>query len=398
MTSTCGGKKEQEGFCPEIWDQLLCWPSTPAGTIANQPCPKLPLFNYSTYAFRECWSNGSWFVHPIYNRPWTNYSLCLPKDEYQFRSHINQLYVIGYSISLVALLLSLFIFIKFRTLRCTRIKVHIQLFLSYALANIMWIVYYHQVIDNISVYIENSIWCQILHVLLKYLTLANYMWMFCEAVNLHITLVIVFISDNGILIWFYLVGWGLPVLFVTGYSCYRIFLEKDTHLCWLTESYSANWILTIPLCISLILSLGFFAKVLRTIITVSSHQVENQQPKSAKRIAKAALILIPLFGLQHLLLAFRPNDLSFEHLFEYLSVAIVSSQGLCVSVLFCFANEEVHHAVRTYFQRDFLNNTRWSHVQYTGTTDSGPVYMVNGANQVIPMLPLKRKSTEPVSL
>lgn len=47
-----------------------------------------------------------------------------------------------------------------------------------------------------------------------------------------------------------------------------------------------------------------------------------------RKAARAALILVPLFGLQHILIPFRPDDnhQPYEHLYEYITVVVVSLQ------------------------------------------------------------------------
>lgn len=53
----------------------------------------------------------------------------------------------------------------------------------------------------------------------------------------------------------------------------------------------------------------------------------NPAPTNMRRAVRAALILVPLFGLQHILIPFRPelND-PYEHLYQYVTVVIVSLQ------------------------------------------------------------------------
>jgi calcitonin receptor-like len=84
--------------------------------------------------------------------------------------------------------------------------------------------------------------------------------------------------------------------------------------------------------------------------------IKKLHPKSAappplaiKKAVRATLILIPLFGLQHILFPFRPaKDSSFEGIYQLLSAIVISLQGLCVSCLFCFANHEVIMAILSY--------------------------------------------------
>lgn len=44
-----------------------------------------------------------------------------------------------------------------RSLKCTRIRIHIQLFISFALNNIMWIIWYKEVIPNTMVLLQNEV-------------------------------------------------------------------------------------------------------------------------------------------------------------------------------------------------------------------------------------------------
>lgn len=50
--------------------------------------------------------------------------------------------------------------------------------------------------------------CQILHVLVHYFLVSNYLWMFCEGLYLHTLLVVAFVAEEKLLKWFYLIGWG----------------------------------------------------------------------------------------------------------------------------------------------------------------------------------------------
>ncbi|KOB75503.1 Neuropeptide receptor B4 [Operophtera brumata] len=128
---------------------------------------------------------------PESKKPWTNYTSCVDVEDLSFRSDVNSIYVIGYSISVAALLLSLLIFMFFRSLQCTRIRIHMHLFSSFALNNILWIVWYKIVVNEVTVVQENKEWCQVLHLVTNYFMVTSYFWMFCEGLHLHIALVVV---------------------------------------------------------------------------------------------------------------------------------------------------------------------------------------------------------------
>ena len=69
-------------------------------------------------------------------------------------------------------------------------------------------------------------------------------------------------------------------------------------------------------------------------------------------------------------------------------------QGLCVSCLFCFANHDVHQAIRVFIHRQ-VHATRWRNYCYTGPVDSAGVYVINSNSQSnnLALIWQKRKST-----
>lgn len=111
--------------------------------------------------------------------------------------------------------------VHFRVLRCTRIRIHTQLFTSLALSCISWILWYKLVVEAPEVNKENPLWCIALHIITQYLTICNYFWMFCEGVHLHLVLVVVFIKDNIAMRIFLVIGWVMPTILVTVYSVLR---------------------------------------------------------------------------------------------------------------------------------------------------------------------------------
>ncbi|KAF7268021.1 hypothetical protein GWI33_018822 [Rhynchophorus ferrugineus] len=229
-TSSCGrNKTTTPGWCPEVFDSYLCWPETPPGVVANQSCPKIAGMRSSEFAYKECWENGSWFVNRN-NVVWSNYTKCVDMQALQFFDFINFLYVVGYFVSLVALIVSLWIFLSYRTLKCIRIRIHVQLFISFILNNITWIIWYQKVVPDFSVSLLNPFWCQALHVLKEYYMVANYMWMFCEALHLHLALVVVFVREERTIKWFYGIGWGTPFVIVLVHSMVRHYVTQDTDL------------------------------------------------------------------------------------------------------------------------------------------------------------------------
>uniref|UniRef100_A0A182UZR5 Calcitonin receptor n=2 Tax=Anopheles merus TaxID=30066 RepID=A0A182UZR5_ANOME len=341
-------------FCPRRFDGWSCWEPTLAGTVAENWCPKFVLgFDPRRLAYRTCHENGSWFVHPHSGREWSNYTNCIDTEDMQLRRLVNDIYIGGYTVSFLTLIISLCIFHSFRTLKCTRIRIHIHLFTSLALSCLFWIVWYKFVVEDPDVLNANTGWCVGLHILLHYLMLVNYFWMFCEGLHLHLVLVIVFIKDIVAMRWFVTIGWILPMVLVSLYALVRNTQPLDTEHCWMNESH-AMWLLTIPVCFSLVASLVFLINVVRVLLTKLSSTSPHPAPLGLRKATRATLILIPLFGLQHILLPFRPEKgCSLERYYQIGAALLISLQGLCVSCLFCFANHDVIFAVQCYLSRFF---------------------------------------------
>ncbi|XP_011176787.2 calcitonin gene-related peptide type 1 receptor [Zeugodacus cucurbitae] len=339
-------------FCPLRFDGYLCWPRTPAGTVLSQYCPDfVEGFNRKFLAHKTCLENGTWYHHPVSGREWSNYTNCIDYDDLQFRSFVNELYVKGYIVSLIALLLSLIIFLGFKSLRCTRIRIHVHLFASLAFTCIAWILWYKFVVEQPDLIGNNPPWCIILHLVVHYFMLVNYFWMFCEGLHLHLVLVVVFVKDTIVMRWFKLFAWMSPILVLMAYGAARFLHTDDNTHCWMDDSLLL-WILSVPICASLLASFVFLINVLRVIVRKLHPQSAQPAPLAIRKAVRATIILIPLFGLQHSLLPYRPDTgTPLERFYQILSVILVSLQGFVVSFLFCFANHDVTFAIRTLLNR-----------------------------------------------
>ncbi|XP_034487236.1 calcitonin gene-related peptide type 1 receptor isoform X2 [Drosophila innubila] len=335
-------------FCPVNFDGYLCWPRTPAGTVLSQYCPDfVEGFNAKFFAHKTCLENGSWYRHPESNQIWSNYTNCVDYEDLDFRHFVNALYVKGYALSLLALLISIIIFLGFKSLRCTRIRIHVHLFASLAFTCIAWILWYRLVVDHYERIAESPPWCIGLHLVVHYFMLVNYFWMFCEGLHLHLVLVVVFVKDTIVMRWFKLLSWVSPLLFVIPYGIARHFSANDNQHCWINDSFYL-WIFSVPITLSLLASFIFLINVLRVIVRKLHPQSAQPAPLAIRKAVRATIILVPLFGLQHFLLPYRPDaGTQLDRFYQLLSVVLVSLQGFVVSFLFCFVNHDVTFAVRT---------------------------------------------------
>ncbi|XP_047741205.1 calcitonin gene-related peptide type 1 receptor-like, partial [Hyalella azteca] len=278
-----------------------------AGHVAAVACPAfITGFDPELKGERICWPNATWFSHPETGRPWTNYTKCVNLYSMELHQFVNLVYVVGYAASIAAIVVSLCIFFYFKSLKCTRVSIHKNLFVSFLVNNVLWLVWTTVVTSNTRVLLLNPVWCQLLHVLMHYFLVSTYFWMLyvlmhyflvstyfwmlCEGLYLHTILVVTFVAEGRLLRFFLLLGWIFPVPPTALYATFR---SLDVHA------------------------------------------------------VRATLILVPLLGLHYLLTPFRPSSGSaMEKSYLILSAIVSSFQGLAVSLLFCFFNGEVVAVLR----------------------------------------------------
>ncbi|KAL9913867.1 diuretic hormone receptor isoform X1 [Glossina fuscipes] len=344
--------------CPVSFDSVLCWPSTPAGAWAALPCFKEfkgVRYDNSQNATRYCHSNGTWDIY-------TNYDKChnvmqLPEVP-DFAPGIElptYIYCCGYSLSLLFLTLALIVFLSFKDLKCLRNTIHANLFLTYILSALLWILtlFLQVMTDHAS-----EAGCITLVMMFHYFNLTNFFWMFVEGLYLYTLVVQTFTTDNLGALQYALIGWGCPAVVTIVWSIVKIYtphLENESFIgltidcSWMRES-QVDWIFQGPASLVLLLNLIFLVRIMWVLITKlrSANTLETRQYRKA---AKALLVLIPLFGITYLLVLVGPEQGLSRNLFEIIRAFLISTQGFFVSLFFCFLNSEVRQTLRHRFDR-----------------------------------------------
>ncbi|KAH9370930.1 hypothetical protein HPB48_011783 [Haemaphysalis longicornis] len=214
-----------------------------------------------------------------------------------------------------------------QSLRCRRITIHKNLFTSFIINNLCWILWYTYIIAQPHVIEENPGWCQGLHVVTQYFLLCNYFWMFCEGLYLHTLLVFAFIAEDKLLKWFLIIGWGFPLVPTIAYAAMRgqdaesSRILRLIYVCFVarkelsTSSFSS----------SLQLSFAFLVNIVRVLVT-KLRAVNSPDNESTRKAVRATLILLPLLGLHYLMTPFRPDKGSIFLAYEIISVLVTSLQ------------------------------------------------------------------------
>ncbi|XP_005736927.1 calcitonin gene-related peptide type 1 receptor [Pundamilia nyererei] len=341
----------QEPVCNRTWDGWLCWDDTKAGVTSEQHCPDyFQDFDPSEMVTKICTDSGQWFLHPESNRTWTNYTRCNEHTVEGRMTAMNLFYLalIGHGLSLTSLLISLAIFFHFKSLSCQRITLHKNLFFSFVLNSVITIILLTAVANNQELVQRNPTSCKVSQFIHLYLFGCNYFWMLCEGIYLHTLIVVAVFAEKQHLMWYYLLGWGFPLIPATIHAVARSYYYNDN--CWISSKTSLLYIIHGPICAALLVNLFFLLNIVRVLITKLkvTHQAESSLYMKAVR---ATLILVPLLGIQYVLLPYKPEGRVSSEIYDYIMHILMHYQGLLVATIFCFFNGEVQAVLRRHWNQ-----------------------------------------------
>nr|XP_034311004.1 corticotropin-releasing factor receptor 1-like [Crassostrea gigas]XP_034311005.1 corticotropin-releasing factor receptor 1-like [Crassostrea gigas] len=325
-----------ELYCNATFD-VQCWNFTLAGTTARGACPENHQFSIlfddpEGYSYRKCETNGQW------HKP--NYTPCVSPDSIKgYKSDsthlpiITYIYISGYALSILLLVIALIIFGKFRQLWCKRVFIHSNLFSAYILNGFPWIAVY--TIPTVYIRLSNA-----LTFLGLYTLTCCYGWMLAEGIFLHFCLANAFSNKKTLVIVCCIVGWVCPAISAGTYAVAVLMEEEGSNIKYLPKNMDYLWIILVPIILSQLLNIIFLINIIR-ILRSQVQREDNRNSLRYRKIARAILILIPLMGLQNLTKAVKIDSVYFS----YFAAVISSYQGAVVAVLFCFLNREVLRAM-----------------------------------------------------
>ncbi|XP_056008386.1 secretin receptor-like isoform X2 [Ostrea edulis] len=358
-------------YCNSTWDKITCWPDTlPNTTVYIQCANYINGFYVNNFASRRCMPDGQWYINPLLNRTWTNYSQCYNKriitNEARVGTllethmeHIRLMFNIGYGLSFATLTVAVFIMIYFKRLHCPRNTVHLNLFIAFMLRALLSLLKENLLVQGLGlpsdveqtpyqtvIFIEEGPhWeCKMLFTIFYYVLMASYMWIFVEGLHLHTLIMVSVFSERSSVKWYLCIGWAVPLLFIIPWVVIRVLLENV--YCWNTNpSPGYMWILKGPVVLVTVINFIFFMNILRALFTKMKTPISKTAKKHKyRRLAKSTLVLIPLFGVHYVVFLGLPDqnvEPQAEVIKLYFEMFLNSFQGLLVATLFCFMNNEV---------------------------------------------------------
>ncbi|XP_004702868.1 calcitonin receptor [Echinops telfairi] len=338
--------KGEGPYCNRTWDGWMCWDDTPAGAVAYQFCPDyFPDFDPAERVTKYCDENGDWFKHPDDNQTWSNYSLCnaFVPENMNNAYVLYYLAIVGHSLSIITLVISLAIFMFFKSLSCQRVTLHKNMFLTYILNSIIIIVHLIEVVPSGELVKKNPISCKILHFFHQYMMACNYFWMLCEGIYLHTLIVVCVFTEEQRLKWYYLLGWGFPLLPTTIHAITRAIYFNDN--CWLSAETHLLYIIHGPVMAALVVNFFFLLNIVRVLVT-KMRETHEQESHMYLKAVRATLILVPLLGIQFVVFPWRPSNKILGKIYDYFMHALIHFQGFFVASIYCFSNNEVQTTLK----------------------------------------------------
>lgn len=331
--------------CKGLWENMRCWPSAAVGQTVEVECPGflrlLTGRSRNGSMFRNCTPDGWSETFP---RPDLACGIIVSnssnENRHEYLLKLKVMYTVGYSSSLVMLLIALSILCAFRRLHCTRNYIHIHLFVSFILRALSSFIKDAVLFsDDVTFCRVHRVGCKLVMVFFQYCIVANYTWLLVEGLYLHTLLIISFFSERKYLQGFVALGWGSPAIVVALWAVTRKFWEDIG--CWDINSIEAIWwVIRGPVILSILINFILFINILRILMRkLRTQEIRGKEASHYKRLAKSTLLLIPLFGIHYIVFAFSPADAMEVQLF--FELALGSFQGLVVAVLYCFLNGEV---------------------------------------------------------
>ncbi|XP_043576091.1 adhesion G-protein coupled receptor D2 isoform X1 [Chiloscyllium plagiosum] len=277
----------------------------------------------------------------------TNFALLFQLYEVKRSSYeeavLMNLTLIGCTISLCALVVTLVLFSVVGVPKSDRTTVHKNLICALVAAEGLLVAS-----DSAR---TNQVACSIVTAMLHLLFMAAFAWMLVEGILLWSKVVTVNINEEKRMKYYYLIGWGFPVFIVaitlatTGDK-----YIADNH-CWLNIQSEIIWAFVGPVLFTLTINTFVLLRVV--MITITSSQRRSMMLASDSSLAQRALcqiwtaikpvvILLPVLGLTW----FCGVLVHFNIVLAYIFVALNSFQGLYIFLVYGVYNSEVRNAIK----------------------------------------------------
>ncbi|XP_024909715.1 adhesion G-protein coupled receptor D2 [Cynoglossus semilaevis] len=261
---------------------------------------------------------------------------------------LTKLTFIGSGASLCALVVTLMLFTVLDIPKSDRTSIHKNLFVALICAQVILLCS--------SSAIHNKVACTLVAALLHLFFMAAFCWMLVEGLLLWSKVVAVNLSEDRHMKYYYLIGWGLPVLIVTITLASASGKYSADGYCWLSVQNGVIWGFAGPVIFIIMVNILILTRVV--IITISTAKRRSimlamgaspveQAYEQIRAAVKAVLVLLPILGLTWLCGVLVP----FSIVMAYIFILLNSLQGLFIFLIYGVYNTEVRSTVNRIKER-----------------------------------------------
>ncbi|KAJ8277956.1 hypothetical protein GJAV_G00082120 [Gymnothorax javanicus] len=236
------------------------------------------------------------------------------------QSVLTKLTFIGSGASLCALVVTLMLFTILDIPKSDRMSIHKNLFAALTAAQI--------VLLCSGAAVGNKVACTLVAALLHLFFMAAFSWMLVEGLLLWSKVVTVNLSEERHMKYYYLIGWGLPVLIVTiTLASASGKYSSDSH-CWLSVHNGVIWGFVGPVIFIMMVNIMVLTRVVvitismakrRSIMLAAHSSPMGQAYEHIRSAVKAVLVLLPILGLTWLCGVLVPFSIVIAYIFIILN-------------------------------------------------------------------------------
>ncbi|KAM4629239.1 adhesion G protein-coupled receptor D2 [Polymixia lowei] len=233
---------------------------------------------------------------------------------------LTKLTFIGSGASLCALVVTLMLFTVLDIPKSDRTSIHKNLFIALTCAQVA-------LLCSGSA-IHNKVACTLVAALLHLFFMAAFSWMLVEGLLLWSKVVTVNLSEDRHMKYYYLIGWGLPVLIVTiTLASASGRYSADGH-CWLSVQNGVIWGFAGPVIFIIMVNIMVLTRVVvitistakrRSIMLAMGASPMEQAYEQIRAAVKAVLVLLPILGLTWLCGVLVPFSIAMAYIFILLN-------------------------------------------------------------------------------
>jgi len=201
--------------------------------------------------------------------------------------------------------------------------------------------------------VKYKILCSVLAVCLHYLFSAAFVWMCIEGFHLYVMIVSVFRADNVRMKYYYLIGWGAPVIIVGVAASVHPKGYGTGKICWLSTEDHFIWAFLAPVIAVIVINFIVLAVVIKVVINSASATLTRADYGQVKAGLKSIAVLSPLLGLSWVfgLLTMNTRTIVFQYIFAISN----AFQGVFIFLAHCVGSSEVRLAFKRMRQKQLLS-------------------------------------------